>query len=61
MLLGRLGLPKDGVKHKIAGINHMAWLLEITRNGEDYYPEIKQKALTGPIHDPLAELAQLYP
>lgn len=61
MLLGRLGLPKDGVKHKIAGINHMAWLLEITRNGKDYYPEIKEKALTGPIHDPLAELAQLYP
>lgn len=41
MLLGRLDLPKDGVNYKIAGINHMAWLLEITRNGEDYYPEIK--------------------
>lgn len=61
MLLGRLDLPKDGVNYKIAGINHMAWLLEITRNGEDYYPEIKRRALAGPIKDPLAELAVLYP
>ena len=61
MLLGRLDLPKDGVNYKIAGINHMAWLLEITRNGEDYYPEIKRRALAGPIKDPLAELAMLYP
>lgn len=61
MLLGRLGLPKDGVNYRIAGINHMAWLLEITRHGEDYYPEIKQRALTGPILDPLAEMAVLYP
>ncbi|MGX6969840.1 alpha-glucosidase/alpha-galactosidase [Vagococcus bubulae] len=37
---------------KIAGINHMAWLLEITKNGEDFYPFIKEKALekVGP-HD----------
>ena len=26
---------------KIAGINHQAWLLEITRDGKDLYPEIK--------------------
>lgn len=30
---------------KIAGINHMAWLLELTKNGKDFYPEIKKKAL----------------
>ncbi len=29
---------------RIAGINHMAWLLEITRDGEDLYPEIKRRA-----------------
>jgi alpha-galactosidase len=29
---------------KIAGINHMAWLLEITSGGKDLYPEIKKKA-----------------
>lgn len=29
---------------KIAGINHMAWLTEITKNGKDFYPEIKRLA-----------------
>lgn len=61
MLLGRLGLPKDGLNYKIAGINHMAWLLEISRNGEDYYPTIKKHAAEGPIFDPVAELRELYP
>ena len=27
---------------KIAGINHMAWLLEINYQGEDFYPVIRQ-------------------
>lgn len=39
-----LGLPVDRLKYKIAGINHMAWLLEISRDGEDLYPEIKRLA-----------------
>jgi alpha-galactosidase len=34
----------DDIQWKIAGINHMAWLLEITENGKDLYPEIKQLA-----------------
>ncbi|MBR6090978.1 MAG: alpha-glucosidase/alpha-galactosidase [Anaerolineaceae bacterium] len=34
----------DSVQAKIAGINHQAWLLECTRNGEDLYPEIKRRA-----------------
>lgn len=44
-LLEGLGMPYDEeVQWKIAGINHMAWLLEITRDGEDLYPEIKRRA-----------------
>lgn len=39
-----LGMDMEGVKFKIAGINHMAWLLEVTKNGEDLYPEIKRRA-----------------
>ncbi|GBF72884.1 alpha-glucosidase/alpha-galactosidase [Paenibacillus sp. 598K] len=39
-----LGIDTEGVKTKIAGINHMAWLLEATRDGEDLYPEIKRRA-----------------
>jgi len=34
----------EGRKEKIAGINHMAWLLEIKdKNGVDLYPEIKSR------------------
>ncbi|MFC5531309.1 alpha-glucosidase/alpha-galactosidase [Cohnella yongneupensis] len=39
-----LGIDNAGVKAKIAGINHMAWLLEVTKDGQDLYPEIKRRA-----------------
>ncbi|MCY9666666.1 alpha-glucosidase/alpha-galactosidase [Paenibacillus alginolyticus] len=39
-----LGMDHSGVQWKIAGINHMAWLLEVTKDGVDLYPEIKQRA-----------------
>jgi len=45
-LLREVGML-DEVKElqwKIAGINHQAWLLEITDGGRDLYPEIKQRA-----------------
>ena len=38
----------------------MAWLLEITRNGEDLYPLIKQKAKEGPVYDTYAEYRKFY-
>lgn len=42
-LLTGLGLPEDPeVQSKIAGINHMAWLLEISKDGRDLYPELKK-------------------
>ena len=35
----------DGSRSKIAGINHMAWLLELyDKNGNDLYPEIRRRA-----------------
>ncbi|WP_039069440.1 alpha-glucosidase/alpha-galactosidase [Staphylococcus shinii] len=43
-LLDSLDLPKDNIQSKIAGINHMAWLLEIKQNGTDLYPEIKKRS-----------------
>ena len=37
--------PKQPVKEKIAGINHMAWLLECyDADGNDLYPEIRRRA-----------------
>lgn len=53
-LFRSLDLPEDGLNYKIAGINHMAWLLEITRYGEDFYPTIKKHAVEGPIYDSYA-------
>ena len=32
------------IKSRIAGINHMAWLLEISEDGKDLYPELKKLA-----------------
>jgi len=45
-LLRHLGMDDDVKKlqWKIAGINHQAWLLEITDGGKDLYPEIKRRA-----------------
>lgn len=43
-LLKSLDMPLGGIEERIAGINHMAWLLEIKRDGKDLYPEIKRRA-----------------
>ena len=46
-LLKSLGMEDkiEGRQEKIAGINHMAWLLEIRdKNGVDLYPEIRKRA-----------------
>ncbi|MBQ9776680.1 MAG: alpha-glucosidase/alpha-galactosidase, partial [Lentisphaeria bacterium] len=32
------------IRSKIAGINHMAWVLYIEEDGKDLYPEIKKRA-----------------
>lgn len=62
-LLRKLGMDTDNVQYKIAGINHMAWLLEVTRNGEDLYPEIKRRAVEGPIckREYSEEVKKMYP
>jgi alpha-galactosidase len=39
-----LSVPEERLNWRIAGINHMAWLLEITDGGRDLYPEIKRRA-----------------
>ncbi|MBE7044852.1 MAG: alpha-glucosidase/alpha-galactosidase [Ruminococcaceae bacterium] len=44
-LLSALDIQVDGFVDKIAGINHMGWLLEIKDlQGNDLYPEIKRRA-----------------
>jgi len=43
-LFRSLGMDHQGIEEKIAGINHMAWLLEVKKDGKDLYPEIKRRA-----------------
>ena len=43
-LCRELDLPSDDLRWRIAGINHQGWLLEVSRHGEDLYPEIKRRA-----------------
>jgi alpha-galactosidase len=45
-LLGSLdiGVKPEDTQWRIAGINHQAWLLEITKDGKDLYPALKEKA-----------------
>ncbi len=43
-LCRELDLPHDNLRWRIAGINHQGWLLEISRNDVDLYPEIKKRA-----------------
>ncbi|TSB46496.1 alpha-glucosidase/alpha-galactosidase [Alkalicoccobacillus porphyridii] len=43
-LFKHLDLDHSRIEEKIAGINHMAWLLEVKQDGKDLYPEIKKRA-----------------
>jgi alpha-galactosidase len=36
-----LGIPMDGVRYQVAGINHMAFFLKFERNGQDLYPQLR--------------------
>jgi len=44
-LLGNLGMRDDVKKLQwlVAGINHQSWLLEVTDDGHDLYPEAKRR------------------
>ncbi len=46
-ILDALGIEhKEPIRERIAGINHMAWLLEIEdADGNDLYPEIRRRAI----------------
>lgn len=50
ILLNSLGMEyNNNIQWKVAGVNHQSWLLSISKNGEDLYPEIKRRAEKGPI------------
>ncbi|MCG2770159.1 MAG: alpha-glucosidase/alpha-galactosidase [Anaerolineae bacterium] len=46
-----LDLPYEDIVWRAAGINHMAWFLELSRNGEDLYPLLRQRAQDPDIYE----------
>ena len=39
-----IGVKSEDAHWKIAGINHQAWVLDVTKDGKDLYPALKAKA-----------------
>jgi alpha-galactosidase len=40
-LCALIGVPLEGTHYRAAGVNHQAWLLEWSRDGEDLYPRLR--------------------
>ncbi|MBQ4564189.1 MAG: alpha-glucosidase/alpha-galactosidase [Lachnospiraceae bacterium] len=61
-LLDRVGMSeyKDHTRWEIAGINHQAWLLKLEdTEGNDLYPEIKQRAFDPKYNTEMKDLVRL--
>ncbi len=37
-----IGVPMEGTHYRAAGVNHQAWLVEWSRDGEDLYPLLRE-------------------
>jgi len=46
-----LGLPYEQIRWRAAGINHLAWFVELSSNGEDLYPLLRQRARLPEIYE----------
>jgi alpha-galactosidase len=43
LISGYVDVPKNEIDFLCAGINHMAWFLDIKRRGEDLYPKLRER------------------
>jgi alpha-galactosidase len=50
-LAAYLDLPYEEIDWRVAGINHMAWFTELSRNGQDLYPLLRQRAQDPAIYE----------
>ena len=39
-----IGVPLEGTHYRAAGVNHQAWLLEWSRDGESLYPRLERRS-----------------
>ncbi len=47
-----LDLPKDGLRYKVAGVNHVAFFLRLEHEGRDLYPALRQGYASGRLPKP---------
>jgi alpha-galactosidase len=50
-LASYLDVPYDEMRFRCAGINHLAWFVELTHHGEDLYPRLRQAARNPEIYE----------
>ncbi|MCX7706533.1 MAG: alpha-galactosidase [Anaerolineae bacterium] len=43
LISGYVDVPKHEIDYLCAGINHMAWFLKLSHNGEDLYPRLRAR------------------
>ena len=48
-LAGYLGVPPSEIEFVTAGVNHLAWVLRLERDGQDLYPALRAAAEAGRI------------
>jgi alpha-galactosidase len=51
ILAGYLSIPQEEIRYRAAGINHLSWFVELTRDGEDLYPLLREKARIPEIYE----------
>jgi alpha-galactosidase len=59
--LGRyMGVPPAEIDHVTAGVNHLAWVLRLERDGEDLYPALRAAVDAGRVPQDDLVRAELY-
>ena len=43
-----IGVPMEGTHYRAAGVNHQAWLIEWSRDGENLYPRLRERIAADP-------------
>ncbi|SHH13347.1 alpha-glucosidase/alpha-galactosidase [Marivita hallyeonensis] len=47
-----LDLPKDEIRYRVAGVNHVAFFLDLTHKGQSLYPALREGYRTGSLPKP---------
>jgi alpha-galactosidase len=57
---GYIGVPPAEIDHVTAGVNHLAWVLRLERDGEDLYPALRAAVDAGRVPQDDLVRAELY-